>query len=144
MNVTRDVITDLLPAYLAGEATLDTSALVEEFASKDGEVRRLIDEQKKAARSAWDPWKGTGVALSPDLEVKTLARTKAMLTRRSRYLALAMMFTGLPFSFVFAGGSISWMMVRDQPAMASLCWVIALAFWTARFLMNRRLRTTGL
>lgn len=144
MKVTRDVVTDLLLVYLAGEASADTSALVEEFASNDAEIRRLIDEQKKEAIGAKKPWKGTGVTPSPDLEVRTLARTKTMLTRRSWYLALAMMFTGLPFSFVFGSGRIAWMMVRDQPAMAGLCWAMALAFWMARFLMNRRLRITGL
>ena len=31
MKVTRDVVTDLLPLYLAGDASEDTRALVEKF-----------------------------------------------------------------------------------------------------------------
>ena len=31
MNITSDVVTDLLPVYLAGEATADTNALIAEF-----------------------------------------------------------------------------------------------------------------
>jgi len=35
MNVTREVILDLLPVYLAGEASPDTRALIEEFVEQD-------------------------------------------------------------------------------------------------------------
>jgi hypothetical protein len=41
MNVTRDVIYDLLPAYFAGDASADTQALVEEFFVTDPEFGRM-------------------------------------------------------------------------------------------------------
>ncbi len=143
MNVTRNVINDLLPAYLSREASADTQALVDEYARQDPEFSRLIEQRKKQEISQTNLLKGNDVTLSGDLEVKTLARTKAMLARQSWFLALALMFTGFPFSFIFDKDHLSWLMLRDRPAMASLCWAIGLGFWIARFVTNRRLQTTA-
>jgi anti-sigma factor RsiW len=41
MEVTRDVILDLLPLYLGGEASADTQALVEEYLEHDPDLARL-------------------------------------------------------------------------------------------------------
>ena len=41
MTVTRDVIYDLLPAYFAGEASVDTRTLVEDFLATDPELGRM-------------------------------------------------------------------------------------------------------
>ena len=43
MNVTRNVIDDLLPAYLSGEASPDTVALVDEFLRQDPELARTVE-----------------------------------------------------------------------------------------------------
>src|SRR5438067_319948 len=42
MNVTQNVIHDLLPAYLAGEASADTVALVEEFLRLDPDLAQNL------------------------------------------------------------------------------------------------------
>jgi anti-sigma factor RsiW len=39
MKITRDIVLDLLPLYLAGEASADTRALVEEYVQTDPELR---------------------------------------------------------------------------------------------------------
>ena len=49
MNVTREVIYDLLPAYFAGEASADTRALVEEFFATDPELGRMAARFRAAA-----------------------------------------------------------------------------------------------
>jgi anti-sigma factor RsiW len=41
MNVTRDVVLDLLPLYLAGEASPDTQALVKDHLEHDPDLARL-------------------------------------------------------------------------------------------------------
>jgi anti-sigma factor RsiW len=41
MEVTRDVILDLLPLYLGGEASADTQALVKEYLEHDPDLARL-------------------------------------------------------------------------------------------------------
>ena len=42
MNVTREVILDLLPVYLAGEASPATRAFVEEYLKQDPELAQRI------------------------------------------------------------------------------------------------------
>jgi predicted anti-sigma-YlaC factor YlaD len=41
MEVTRDVIRDLLPLYLAGEASADTQVLVKEYLEHDPDLAQL-------------------------------------------------------------------------------------------------------
>jgi len=43
-KITRAIITDLYPLYVAGEASGDTRQLVEEFLAKDPEFARLLTE----------------------------------------------------------------------------------------------------
>jgi anti-sigma factor RsiW len=43
MNVARNVIYDLLPAYFAGEVSGDTRTLVEAFLETDPELRRMAE-----------------------------------------------------------------------------------------------------
>ena len=46
-EITRDVIQDLLPLYLAGEASEDTAALVSEYLKTDPELEEIAMETKK-------------------------------------------------------------------------------------------------
>jgi hypothetical protein len=41
METTRDVILDLLPLYLAGEASADTQTLVRDYLERDPDLARL-------------------------------------------------------------------------------------------------------
>lgn len=144
MNVTRNVINDLLPAYLFGEVSTDTRALVEEFLEQDPEFARSVVQCKKEDLAKIEMLKGADMRLSPDHEMQTFARTKAMLERRSWLLALALVFTLFPFSFIFKDGHLTWMMIRDVPQMALMSLAVSVGFWIARFVTDRQLRTTGL
>ena len=42
MNVTREVIVDLLPVYLSGEASPATRTLVEEYMKQDAELAQRV------------------------------------------------------------------------------------------------------
>ena len=84
------------------------------------------------------------MTLSPDHEMRTLVRTKALLQRRSWLFALALAFSLVPVSFTFDGGRITWIMIRDVPRMAMTYWAVGLGFWIALLVTNRRLRTSGL
>jgi len=46
MEITRQVILDLLPLYLANEASADTRALVEQYLVTDPELAKLAKENK--------------------------------------------------------------------------------------------------
>lgn len=46
MEITRQVILDLLPIYLANEASADTRVLVEQYLETDPELAKLAKEPK--------------------------------------------------------------------------------------------------
>ena len=50
MQVTRDIVRDLLPVYLAGEASADTRAVVEKHLATDPQLREAVE-----AAGAWSP-----------------------------------------------------------------------------------------
>lgn len=52
MNITRDVILDILPLYLAGEASQDTRDLVEEYLKNDQELAILAKRTRELDKSA--------------------------------------------------------------------------------------------
>jgi anti-sigma factor RsiW len=144
MNITRDVINDLLPAYLYGEVSADTRVLVEQFLERNPEFARSVARRKNEDSEQSELLKGADMTLSPDHEMRTLTRTKAMLARRNWFFALALAFSLVPVSFTFDGGHITWMMIRDVPRMAVTYWAVGLGFWIALAATNRRLRTSGL
>lgn len=47
MEMTRNVILDLLPLYLAGEVSADTRALIEEFLETDPELAHVVKHSAK-------------------------------------------------------------------------------------------------
>jgi len=49
MNITKDVINDLLPVYLAGEASGDTRSLIEDYLRRDPEMAASV--RAEAAKS---------------------------------------------------------------------------------------------
>ena len=97
MNVTRDVIKDLLPLYAAGEASADTRALVGSFLSGDPELLRLA-EALKAGEVAPEP------ALPQEAGREALRRTRRLLRRRSWLLGRNLLYYGVGGLIVpFAG-----------------------------------------
>lgn len=102
MKITRDIITDLLPVYLAGEASEDTKKLVDEFLQADPEFAELIAEQNK-------PLEKPIINLQKENEMKTLQNTRSLLKKRSIYLAFTIFFLLLPAAFTFDSNGIHWM-----------------------------------
>jgi hypothetical protein len=136
MNVTRNVIADLLPVYLAGEASIDTRTLVEEYLRLHPEVAAELHPQ--SGRSA-DPLL-IDVPLAPDHEKSTFERIRTFNRNRTFLLALALACSLIPLSFAFGDGGVTWIMLRDQPNAAVSFWIAAVVTWTAYYLMGRRLR----
>jgi len=137
-NVTREIVKDLLPLYVAGEASEDSRAVVEEWLRGDPELARLATALR-VDESA--PPEG---ALSPPGGQAALATTKALLRRRSWLLAMALLSTGLPLSFVFDKHGLRFFMLRDAPLAASAIWIAAVGLWIGFAVLARRLRVTGL
>jgi hypothetical protein len=140
MKVTRDVITDLLPAYQANEASNDTRALVEEFLKEDPEFASLVNENKSEELLGVLP----AAPLGKNHERETLIRTRNLLRWRAHWFALAFLFTVFPLSSAFNSHGLVWIMLRDAPQFASTCWVIAVVCWVLFLRTKRKLRPSGI
>ncbi len=139
MNVTAEVVKDLLPLYVAGEASADTRALVEEFLRTDPQLATLATAlREQESRPPQPP------AAPPGAERAALATTRSLLRRRSWLLGFALMFTGLPLSFTFDATGLRFLLLRDAPGFALVSWFVALGLWAAFAQVARRLRVTGL
>jgi hypothetical protein len=142
MNVTREVILDLLPVYLSGEASPATRTLVEEYLKQDAELAQRIRLQgpENLARAV------PSVPL-PDLELRSLRRTRSLLGWQKWLFGLGIFFTAMPLSneFSFEGGRLKefHFLLRDYPVEFGICLVLGFACWIAYFSIRRRLRTTA-
>jgi hypothetical protein len=130
-NVTRDVIVDLWPVYVSGEASKDTVVVVEAFLREDPEFARTLSQDART------PLPGVALpSLTPDHELKTLARIKRRLAGPIWLLQLAMVFTMLAFGRIVSDTSFD---VSPRNFIATA--VVAACFWVAflvRLLLGRR------
>jgi hypothetical protein len=128
VKITRDVIIDLWPVYLAGEASPDTRAVVDEFLQDDHEFaeelrRPAVIEQERPP------------VVAPDVEAEALARTRRKLHGYRPLLMLAMVFTCLAFGRIVS--DTSWdVSPRNFVATAA----VAAVFWVAFFVALWRMR----
>ena len=140
MNVTREVILDLLPVYLAGEASPDTRALVEEFLRQDADLAGRIRQQWTESLATAAP-----SALPPDLELRSLKRTRRLLGWQRWLFGFAIAFTSIAMSFEFTIGDgrlkEAHFVMRDYPLQLGTCLGVGLACWAIYFAIRRRLRT---
>ena len=140
MNVTREVILDLFPVYLSGEASTATRTLVEEYLKQDTELAQRLRLQWADNFAAAVP-----SALPPELELRSLRRTRKLLTLQSWLRGFGIFFTLLPFSFEmsFEGGHVKefHLLMRDYPAQLGIFLALGLLCWLSVFLIRRRLRT---
>lgn len=141
MKVDREVIQDLLPLYLAGEASPATRKLVEERLAADPELALL-------AREAGDPrLPAHAVAtatLAPSAEKSALDATRRLLRQRSWLMGCAIFTSLLPLSSHGNSEGIRFLLLRDAPVTAAISAAFALAFWFAWWRVSQRLRVTGL
>jgi predicted anti-sigma-YlaC factor YlaD len=140
MNVTREVILDLLPVYLAGEASPATRALVEEYLKQDPELAERIRRQWAENFDRAMPSE-----LPPDLELRSLRRTRSLLGWQRWLLGFAIGFTALSLSnqSSWEGGHFRefHFLLRDYPGPFGICLALGILCWIAYLLVRRRLRT---
>jgi hypothetical protein len=140
MNIIREVILDLLPVYLAGEASPATRALIEEYMEQDSELAQHIRVQWADNLSRITP-----AALPPDLELRSLRRTRALLGWLKWLFALGITFTAISLTseISFADGRIKefHLLMRDFPGQFGSFAVLAIVCWVGYYSIRRRLRT---
>jgi uncharacterized membrane protein YcjF (UPF0283 family) len=123
MKITRDVITDLLPLYDAGEASPDTRSLVEAYLRDDPEFARLVLAQKTPLAEPQQP------ALSQGVEMETLRKTRSLLKKRTYFMAFAIVFSLSAFSFSFGPQGVRWLW-SETPILSLAFLVAGILFWS--------------
>lgn len=136
MNVTKEVISDLIPLYAANECSADTRALVEEYLQQNPaqaeELRRIVSTPLPG---------GNPPPKDKDLGERAAFReARRRLRRRSWLMGLALFFTLVPFSFV-STKTVTWWMLRDAPAWAAVYGAIGLILWGLYALERHRSRS---
>jgi hypothetical protein len=137
MKITRDVIIDMLPLYLADEASDDTKALVEQFLKQDPTLAQQIQDQSIPALTEEMP-----IPLTQEVEMRALTQTKNVLRWRSWFMAGAIFFTLLPFSVKGGEDGVHWLFA-DSPKTIVAMAIAALVLWIGYFANRYRLRETG-
>jgi hypothetical protein len=136
MNITKDVVLDLLPVYLAGEASADTRALVEEYLTRDPDLAQRVRHQSA---------KGLGstpaTTLPLDLELRALKRTHRQIWLQTLLFALMVVSLGAMMALKFTFGPGGLREVHTHP-LAPWCLLIigvasGLAFLRIRLGLRR-------
>ncbi len=131
MNISKNVIRDLLPVYVAGEASVETRALVDVALAEDEELRAEVGEL-----GTMPPLPNP--ATPPDLGVAALKHTQRLLRQRTFLVGFSYFFTMLTFAVVQRPGGVPFKLA------ATACVAAGIGGWIA-FLRNAiRLRDTGL
>ncbi|CAG0947311.1 hypothetical protein ANRL1_03940 [Anaerolineae bacterium] len=76
MSISRNVILDLLPVYLAGEASEETRALIEEYLQSDKELAQMVTESKKTPLA-----ENIKIPVNKDTEMESLRKAQGMIHR---------------------------------------------------------------
>lgn len=131
MEVTRDIINDLLPVYLAGEASPDTVRLIEDFFAAHPE---LADRLQPVDELLKQP-----VVLQPDAGKQALDRVKRLIKRQTWFMAFALLFTLIPLSVRIEHGRPVFFLLQETPALALAYWLLAALCWLGYYRTRRRL-----
>ena len=131
MNITTEVITDLLPVYFAKECSQDTKLLVEEFFKANPEFERQASEFRS-------PFPNTiPQGLDKEDAIKLLGKIRWLLRVRSYIMAFAILCSLAPFSFACTQGKFYWL-YASSPNTAIIYGVVALALWVLYAVIKRK------
>lgn len=136
MQITRDVILDLTPLYLTGDASSDTRALVEDYLATDPELARWMDEQRTqtfAPLTATPPY---------DLEARALRRTRRRIAVQRWLFGIGWYFVALSLTVEYSTRNrrlVEWHFVaRDHPTVALACLTVTALCWFSYAVLRRR------
>ena len=137
MNITREVVNDLLPIYFSGEASGDTKVLVEDYFRQDPDFERI-------ARNVATPLETLRIAAPikarSETEKRDLESVLWGLRRRKWLFGVSAFLTLAP---LFTHGHFAPLTVRDVPWHAAFDWSLAVVLWSVYF-ARPRWRTASL
>jgi hypothetical protein len=144
MNITRDVINDLLPAYFSGDASSDTRNLIEHYFRQYPDFHNEVAPASAILRRVGDVELPAGD--SKDEKI-ALTRAKRVLRWQQVLLAFATTFTlnaiSLGFSFEITNGTvhIHWLSIPGQGLVIAGILAISVILWIAYIRVTRRVRS---
>ena len=132
MNVTPNVVKDLLTVYLAGEAHADTRELVEEWLRNNPDVAQQVERARHTTLPA--------VAMPPPTaEKQALDRTRRRWRIRWIVLGTAVYFSTLPLSVTFNRSGFQGLLLDSWPERIVVL-IVAATLWASYVLLSRRWR----
>jgi hypothetical protein len=132
MNITKNIINDLLPLYCSEECSNDTKLLVEEYLQKNPELKQQAKQFSQNLFLNHIPQN-----LNKEDEMKSLVKTQRILKSRSYIMGLAIFFSLAPFSFFYIHGKF-YSVITDSPVSALIYSSIGICFWITYFIIKRR------
>lgn len=98
MAISRNVIMDLLPVYLAGECSEDTRVLIEEYLQSDKELTQMVNESKKIPFA-----ENIKIPINNETEMASLRKAQAMIHRTILFAAGVILLVCISLMLVVAG-----------------------------------------
>jgi hypothetical protein len=144
MDITRDVVNDLLPAYYSGDASPDTRRLIDEYFRQHPDFHAEAERASAILRRVGDV---EPPARDSAGERLALTRAKRILRWQQVLLALATTFTlnaiSLGFSFEIADGGfhVHWLSLPGQGLAIAGIMAISVLLWIAYLKVTRRVRS---
>ena len=137
LQITENIITDLLPLYYSKHASADTLVLVDEYFEKHPDFA----SEHRVSLSLKTP------KLEVPDEIKILKTTRFYLKMRSLLFFSAIFTSAIPFAF----GDVSWIeeegihwLWENTPEVAVLSAIAAIVCWILYAILHRNLRVTEL
>jgi hypothetical protein len=131
MNITKDIINDLIPLYATNECSADTRTLIEDYLRQNpahaAELRQIMNTALP---------KITASAASLD-EMKSLRQARRRVRGRAWLMAFAIFFSLCPFSVQHMDGRTHWLFL-ESPLSAAAYGCVGLAFCSAWYIARKR------
>jgi hypothetical protein len=141
VEITREVILDLIPLVLGGEASPASRALVEEYLKENPD---LADRVRVLQGEGFAPIGSS--ELTPDLELKSLRRTKRLLGLQRWLFGLGIALTAISLGMriEYREGRITEFrfLLSEHPLELGIPLAIGLGLLVAYFAIRRRQRTS--
>jgi hypothetical protein len=131
MNVTKNVICDLFPLYVANECSVESRDLVDEYLRKNpgqaDELRRIMSTSVP----------NTAPPAGALDEVRSLREARRRVRRQSWLMGLAIFFSLVPFSFLATSERTYWLLT-EYPRTALIYGALGIGCWVAYAMLRRK------
>jgi hypothetical protein len=132
MNISKDIINDLLPLYFSEDCSAATKQLVDEYLKSNPDFEKRVEMLNKNPIPNDIPQ-----TLQEADEINSLLKTRRLLKARGIFLGFAIFFSLVPFSFVVSD-EYSFFMLLDAPLSALFLAICSIPLWIGYFIVKRK------